>query len=315
MNAPASDCREFVVAPKDSRMRLDRFVASQVPEFSRVKIQKLIRAGSVLLNSTITRPREIVQTGDRVQLIRQITAGTFPPDTAEVTNQIVLSILFEDQDLIVLNKDPGVSIHPGAGKNSGTLVDALRAHSANLSEVGGETRPGIVHRLDKQTSGCLVVAKTDQAHVDLARQFAARTVEKIYLALVAGKLRKNAGTVEAPIGRHRVHRTKMAVAREGGRAARTDFRVIRSGETASLIECRLHSGRTHQIRVHLQHLGHPILGDTVYAARRAGDYSRQMLHALKLAFNHPRTKARLHFEAPVPQDFKEALRRLFAPLP
>jgi 23S rRNA pseudouridine1911/1915/1917 synthase len=299
-------------------MRLDRFVTQQAPEFSRVRIQRLIREGLILLNGKMARARDMVKDGDRVTL----EAGD-PASSQEFISQsrvpsdrthFALSILFEDEDLIVLNKPAGVSVHPGAGRKSGTMVDVLRSHSANLSGVGGESRPGIVHRLDKQTSGCLVVAKNDRTHLDLSRQFAARTVEKVYLALVAGKLRKNAGQIDAAIARHRVHRTKMAVAREGGREARTDFRVLRSGAEASLIECILHSGRTHQIRVHLQHLGHPILGDTVYAGRRAGNYPRQMLHAWKLAFDHPRTKARMHFEAPRPEDFQKAMLQALSPL-
>ncbi|PYL98260.1 MAG: RluA family pseudouridine synthase, partial [Verrucomicrobia bacterium] len=172
---------------------------------------------------------------------------------------------------------------------------------------GGKERPGIVHRLDKETSGCLAVAKNDFAHLELSQQFAARTVEKIYLALVAGKLRRGSGTIVAPIARHRVHRKRMAIAREGGREARTDFKVIRSGGEASLLECRLHSGRRHQIRVHLQYFGHPILGDVLYGGRRAGNFSRQMLHAWKLGLDHPRTKKRMHFEAPLPEDFKRAM--------
>ncbi len=313
MTAPSSPAlRELVVAKTDARMRLDRFLARELPEFSRVRIQKLIREGSVLLNGETARPREMVRSGDRVR-VRMSVARTILPrkhsgqlQPAAATNP--LSILFEDDDLIVVNKAAGVTVHAGAGQNSGTLVDALIAHCTNLSGIGGEMRPGIVHRLDKQTSGCLVAAKNDATHLDLSRQFAARTVEKIYLALVAGKMRRNAGTIDVAIARHRVHRTKMAVAREGGREARTDFRVLRSGAEASLIECRLHSGRTHQIRVHLQHLGHPILGDTVYAGRRAGKFPRQMLHAWKLAFDHPRTKRRVHFEAPLPQDFDDAIR-------
>ncbi|MGI9115336.1 MAG: RluA family pseudouridine synthase [Chthoniobacterales bacterium] len=287
-------------------MRLDRFLARELPELSRVRIQKLIREQCVLLNDDPATPRHTVKNGDRVAVsVPAPAAGPTPKASRAATTPV--SVLFEDADVVVVNKPSGVAVHAGAGQNNGTLVDALMAHCTNLSGIGGELRPGIVHRLDKQTSGCLVAAKNDAAHLDLSRQFAARTIEKIYLALVAGKLRRNSGIIDAAISRHRVHRTKMAVAREGGRQARTDFRVIRSGARASLIECRLHSGRTHQIRVHMQHLGHPILGDTVYAGRRAGTLPRQMLHAWKLAFNHPRTKARMHFEAPLPDDFKAAI--------
>jgi 23S rRNA pseudouridine1911/1915/1917 synthase len=201
-------------------------------------------------------------------------------------------------------------VHPGAGHREHTLVNALLHHCPTLSGIGGKERPGIVHRLDKDTSGCLVVAKNDEAHRGLSEQFAARTVEKIYLALVSGKLRKSAGIIEGAIARHRVHRQKMSVEPERGRAAKTDYRVIRAGEEASLIECRLHSGRTHQIRVHLHHLGHPVLGDKVYAPKLAGNLSRQMLHGSKLGFQHPRSGEWKNFEAPWPVDFKDAIEAL-----
>jgi len=176
-----------------------------------------------------------------------------------------------------------------------------------LSGIGGKERPGIVHRLDKETSGCLVVAKNDLAHRELSKQFAARTVEKIYLALVAGRLRKPTGVIEEKIGRHPVHRQRMSAMTLRGRAAKTEYRVVRASERASLVECRLHSGRTHQIRVHLYHLGHPVLGDKVYAPRVAKDFPRQMLHAWKLGFRHPRTGEWKSFEAPLPDDFNGAL--------
>jgi 23S rRNA pseudouridine1911/1915/1917 synthase len=177
-----------------------------------------------------------------------------------------------------------------------------------LSGIGGKERPGIVHRLDKETSGCLIVAKNDVTHRDLSRQFAARTVEKIYLALVAGKLRKPAGVIEERIGRHPVHRKQMSVTTLRGRAAKTEYRTVRSSDGATLVECRLHSGRTHQIRVHLHHLGHPVIGDKVYAPRLAKDFPRQMLHAWKLGFRHPRTEEWKSFEAPLPDDFAAAIK-------
>jgi 23S rRNA pseudouridine1911/1915/1917 synthase len=306
MTAPRmATTRNFTVPPGDARKRIDVFLAAQLPEFSRVRIQKLIHEGFVTLNGNAPRPAEPVRTGDRIRLIEPpIQSLDIQPE------EIALSVLFEDTDVIVLNKPAGISVHPGAGQHTGTLVNALLAHCKNLSGIGGKQRPGIVHRLDKGTSGCLVVAKNDAAHLALSKQFAARTVEKTYLALVAGKLRRNAGTIEAPIARHRVHRKKMAVADKEGREARTDFRVVRSSAAASLLECRLHSGRTHQIRVHLQHLGHPILGDAVYGNKGTGKFLRPMLHAWKLAFDHPRTKARMHFEAGLPDDFKAAMREI-----
>jgi 23S rRNA pseudouridine1911/1915/1917 synthase len=294
--------REFIVRATDAGARLDRFLADSADEFSRSRIQVLIRDGLVTLNGAVPRARDIVRAGDRIVLIEPpVQAIDLVPET------IALSVLFEDNDLIVINKPAGISVHPGAGRKRGTLVNALLSHCKNLSGIGGKERPGIVHRLDKETSGCLAAAMNDFAHLDLSRQFAARTVEKIYLVLVAGKLRRGSGTIVAAIARHRVRRKKMAIAREGGREARTDFKVVRSGGDASLLECRLHSGRTHQIRVHLQHLGHPILGDIVYGGRKAGKFPRQMLHAWKLAFDHPRTKQRMHFDAPLPEDFKRAM--------
>jgi 23S rRNA pseudouridine1911/1915/1917 synthase len=297
--------REFNVTSADAGTRLDRFLAKTAPEFSRSRIQTLIRQGHITLNAVASRARDMVRAGDRVALVEPpIEAIDLAPE------KIALSVLFEDDDLIVINKPAGISVHPGAGRKSGTVVNALLSHCKDLSGIGGKERPGIVHRLDKETSGCLVAAKNDFAHIELARQFVSRTVDKIYLALVAGKLRRACGSIVAPITRHRVHRKKMTIAREGGRMAQTDFKVVRTGPEASLLECRLHSGRTHQIRVHLQHLGYPILGDSVYGGRRAGHFLRQMLHAWKLSFDHPRMKRRMEFEAPVPEDFAKAISEL-----
>src|ERR1700682_4878375 len=214
-----------------------------------------------------------------------------------------LEIIFEDDDLQLLNKPAGIVMHPGAGHPQHTLVNALLAHCRNLSGIGGKERPGIVHRLDKETSGCVVVAKNDATHRDLSSQFAARTMTKIYLALVAGTLRKPSGVIDEAIARHPVHRQRMSIARRQGRAAKTEYRVLRAGDGLSLLECTLHSGRTHQIRVHLHHLGHPVLGDKSYGGKRAVTFPRQMLHALKLAFCHPRTNEVMTFEAPIPPDF------------
>jgi 23S rRNA pseudouridine1911/1915/1917 synthase len=293
---------EFVVSENDAKLRLDQFLAKRLPKYSRSRLQQLIRGGFVRLNEQSTRPRQIVRGGDKIDLIEP------PPEKIDIRPEpIPLEILFEDDDLIILNKPAGLPVHPGAGQREHTLVNALLSHCTTLSGIGGKERPGIVHRLDKETSGCLVVAKNDIAHRELSKQFAARTVEKIYLALVAGKLRKPAGLIEEKIGRHPVHRQRMRVSSVRGRTATTEYRVIRSSEQMSLIECRLHSGRTHQIRVHLHHLGHPVLGDKIYAPRFPKNFPRQMLHAWKLAFRHPRTGEWKHFEAPLPADFNEAI--------
>jgi 23S rRNA pseudouridine1911/1915/1917 synthase len=293
---------EFVVTANDAKLRLDQFLAKRLPEYSRSRLQQLIRGGFVRLNERATRPRHIVRRGDKIDLREP------PPEKIDVRPEpIPLEILFEDEDLIVINKPAGLTVHPGAGQSEHTLVNALLSHCATLSGIGGKERPGIVHRLDKETSGCLVVAKNDIAHRELSKQFATRTVEKIYLALVTGKLRKAAGVIEEKIGRHPVHRQRMRVTSLRGRAAKTEYRVIRSSAEASLIECRLHSGRTHQIRVHLHHLGHRVLGDKIYAPRFAKNFPRQMLHAWKLGFYHPRTDEWKLFEAPLPDDFKAAM--------
>ena len=282
-------------------MRLDVFLANELPEFSRSRIQQLIRAGYVSLKGTTSRAHQLVRAGDQIEVTEP------PPQTIEARPEpIALEILYEDDDLIVLNKVAGMTVHPGAGQREHTLVNALLHHCSTLSGIGGKERPGIVHRLDKETSGCLVAAKNDIAHRELSKQFTARTVEKIYLALVAGKLRTQTGVIESKIGRHPVHRRRMSVSSPRGRAAKTEYRVLRSSEQASLIECKLHSGRTHQIRVHLHHLGNPVLGDKIYAPRFAKDFPRQMLHAWKLGFSHPRSGEWKHLEAPLPGDFKEA---------
>jgi 23S rRNA pseudouridine1911/1915/1917 synthase len=243
-----------------------------------------------------------VDTGDRIRLIEP------PPEKTENRPEAIpLHVIFEDDDLLVIDKPADLVIHPGAGNREHTLVNALLHHCRRLSGIGGKERPGIVHRLDKETSGCLVVAKNDETHRGLSEQFGARTIEKVYLALVAGKLGKATGVIEEKIGRHPVHRRRMSIASSRGRPAKTEYRVLRSGVRASLIECRLHSGRTHQIRVHLHHLGHPVLGDKVYAPKLEKGFPRQMLHAWKLGFRHPRTNEWKEFEAPLPADFEDAM--------
>jgi 23S rRNA pseudouridine1911/1915/1917 synthase len=301
--AKSSKHARLIVPKNEAHIRLDRFLANNLPEYSRSRLQQLIRTGFVTVNGAATRARYLVRTGDKIEL-------TEPPlEKIEAQPEpIPLEILFEDEDLLVINKPAGLVVHPGAAHRQHTLVNALLGHCTTLSGIGGKERPGIVHRLDKETSGCLVVAKNDEAHRELSRQFAERTVEKIYLALVAGKLPKPAGTIEEKIGRHPVHRQRMSVTSSRGRPAKTEYRVVRLGEQASLVECRLHSGRTHQIRVHLHHLGHPILGDKVYAARSAKNFPRQMLHAWKLGFRHPKTGGWKSFEAPLPHDFATAIK-------
>ena len=289
----------FTADAGDARVRLDQFLSSRIATMSRSRIQALIHDGHVTVDGEKVKPSMKLRGSETIVLNEP------PPEPAEaLAENIELDVLFEDEDIIVINKPPGLVVHPAAGNASGTLVNALLHHCDALSGIGGVQRPGIVHRLDKETSGCIVVAKNDAAHRSLVEQFAGREVTKIYLALAAGRFPKMSGSVNAAIGRHRVHRQKMAVLRSGGREARTDWRVLSELPVGSLVECTLHSGRTHQIRVHLKHLDHPVLGDEVYGKR--GDFSRQMLHAWKLGFAHPRDGRRVDFTAPVPADFRAA---------
>jgi 23S rRNA pseudouridine1911/1915/1917 synthase len=289
------------VSQSGTRMRLDRFLAEQLPQFSRSRLQQLIRNGAVTLNGQTARPSDTTRLGDMIQVVeppaQQIESG---PEA------IPLDIIFEDPDLIVINKPAGLVVHPGAGHREHTLVNALLHHCPGLSQIGGKERPGIVHRLDKETSGCLVVAKNDTTHRALSDQFASRSVDKIYLALVSGKLRRMAGSIDEKIGRHPVHRQKMSVNSRRGRVAKTEYRMLSAGDEMSLVECQLHSGRTHQIRVHMHHIGHPVIGDKIYGSKKADKYQRQMLHAWKLGFRHPATGEWKEFEAPVPNDFRDA---------
>jgi len=293
---------EYAVTPEGAGLRLDHYLAEKLPELSRSRLQALIKEGYILLNGRQSKPGEKVRAGDRIEaeIPEAVPAENAAPEA------IPLSILYEDDDLVVLDKPAGMVVHPAAGNPDGTLVNALLHHCGALSSIGGEQRPGIVHRLDKETSGCLVAAKNDLAHQGLSKQFAGREVLKVYLALASGRFAKKSGMIETEIGRHPVHRKKMAVLENGrGRASRTAYRVLKELESGnSLVECTLHTGRTHQIRVHLKHLGHPLLGDELYGKR--GKWSRQMLHAWRLGFNHPRTGSPLRFEAPIPADFLAA---------
>lgn len=291
---------EFQISRDHAGARLDHFLSAEIPRLSRSRIQGLIKSGHIRLNNRPAKPGAKIKAGDRVA----VEEPPVEPATTEAEN-IPLHVLHEDADLIVLDKPAGLVVHPAAGNWSHTLVNALLFHCPALSGIGGEQRPGIVHRLDKETSGCIVIAKNDAAHQALSRQFAGRKVLKVYLALAAGILKKKSGTVETAIGRHPVHRKKMAVVESArGRHAKTDYRVLRETAGASLVECTLHTGRTHQIRVHLKHLGHPLLGDKLYGEKKsAAAFPRQMLHAWKLGFFHPRTAQWMQFEAPIPKDF------------
>ena len=294
--------------------RLDTFLRSQFPAVSRGAMQRLIEEGHVRVNGRITKATHHPRAGEQIEIHwpEARPAESQPED-------IPLDILYEDDALLVLNKPSGLVVHPAAGHEEHTLVNALLHHCAGqLSGIGGVARPGIVHRLDKETSGCLVVAKNDATHQALAAQFAGRTVEKVYQALLCGEMPRDSGHIRAAIARHPSHRKRMAVTKGEGREAWTSYHVLERLHQATLVEALLHTGRTHQIRVHFQHLGFPLVGDTTYGLRqnqRLGELThytaaRVMLHAWKLTFVHPRTGRKRSYEAPVPEDFREAVAAL-----
>ena len=288
----------------DGKTRLDQYLAASLPELSRSRIQSLIKSGNIMLNGAATKAKAIVNRGDTIE----VSIPEPAPAQAQPQN-IPIDILYEDSDVIVVNKESGLVVHPAAGNPDGTLVNALLYHCGDLSGIGGIERPGIVHRLDKDTSGCLVVAKNDQAHLSLTSQFAERSTQKLYLAVVQGCPKEHQGTIFTHIGRHPVNRLKMAVVNPGsGKPAITDWEVLSydSGTDSSLVLCTLHTGRTHQIRVHMLHLGHPLIGDPIYAnpKRQKVRPGRLMLHAWRLSFTHPTTGKRIDLEAPVPPEFQ-----------
>jgi 23S rRNA pseudouridine1911/1915/1917 synthase len=307
---------ELRVEPEQGSARLDVWLAKALPALSRARIQHLITQGQIRLDGSLTRPSAKVRPGQTVSVL--IPA---PVDAVPAPEPIPIDVVYEDPHLLVVNKPAGLVVHPGAGTPQGTLVNALLARVRDLSGVGGVVRPGIVHRLDRGTSGLLVVAKDDPTHRALAAQFAGRTVEKEYLALVVGVPRSREGTITAPIGRDPVHRQRMSVRAKKGREARTSWRLEEKFDGAALLRVRIHTGRTHQIRVHLASIGHPVAGDRAYggapSGRAAGgsvlrDLSRPALHAARLLFVHPASGRTLAFEAPLPTDLQETLDRLRA---
>jgi 23S rRNA pseudouridine1911/1915/1917 synthase len=293
--------------------RADKALATAFPEHSRVAFQRAFDAGLVALRGKPIERSATVHGGDVLEF-------SFPEVKSNELRavRIKLDVLFEDKWLLAINKPAGMVVHPGAGTREDTLVHALLAHCAGtLSGIGGVERPGIVHRLDRETSGVIIVAKNDQAHRELAKQFAARTVVKEYLALVAGVPRLMSGTILKPIGRNVRHRHKMAVVEEGhgGRSSWTDWTLVeRYGDMAALVSCTLHTGRTHQIRVHMSSLGHSLLGDAAYGWKANSRMKRQpnrvMLHAARLSLRHPKTGRILDLQAPLPPDFKAQVKAL-----
>ncbi|MBL9136909.1 MAG: RluA family pseudouridine synthase [Verrucomicrobiales bacterium] len=303
----------FVVEQSQPDTRLDAFLRERLSDVSRGTIQRLIESGFIRVNGRHAKPTQSPKAGDAIEV-----RWPAPAPAEALPQAMALDVLMEDEDVIVLNKPPGLVVHPAAGHEDGTLVNALLHHChGQLSGIGGVARPGIVHRLDKDTSGCLVAAKNDRAHVALAAQFAGRDLHKVYQAIVCGLVGASEGEIRAGIARHPNHRKRMAVS-EGGREAWTSYRVVERLLGSTLVMATLHTGRTHQIRVHFQHLGYPVVGDATYGRRRNAEFveatgytaPRQMLHAWRLEFRHPTRDRKVSVEAPLPADFVEALTAL-----
>ena len=285
--------------------RLDKYVAQMVPDLSRSRAQRLIEEGLITVNGEAAKPSYRVEAGDRV------VVRIPPPEPVEVRPEpIPLDIVYEDADILVVNKPAGMVVHPAHGHRAGTLVNAILAHCPELAATDEELRPGIVHRLDKDTSGLIVVAKNEAARRYLQRQFKRREVRKVYLALVEGRLEPPQGVIEAPIGRHPRHRKRMAVV-EGGREARTDYRVLEYFDQHTLVAAEPKTGRTHQVRVHFASLGHPLVGDPLYGFRRQRlPLRRQFLHAQTLGFRLPASGQYVEFTAKLPEDLRKVLEAL-----
>lgn len=292
----------FIIEEQETG-RLDKIVTSHFPDLSRSKIQNLIKKGLILVNDAETNNRYKVNTGDNINITM--------PDPVEIDlipEKMNLDIVYEDDDVIVVNKPQGMVVHPAPGHEHGTLVNGLLEHTP-LATINGELRPGIVHRIDKDTSGLLMVAKNDQAMLSLSAQLKAKTNQRKYLAIVHGNFKEDFGKINAPIGRSKKDRKKMDIV-EDGRPAVTHFKVLERFNDYTLIECQLETGRTHQIRVHLKYIGHPVAGDPLYGPKNTLKGNGQFLHAKLLGFKHPKTGKELVFEVDPPQNFQDELVKL-----
>ncbi|KGX88520.1 RluA family pseudouridine synthase [Pontibacillus litoralis] len=296
--------QQYNITQEEQGTRLDKWLTGHLEETSRSQVQSWITDGHVLVNGQSVKSNYKCQLGDDIE-------WSIPePEPLEIQPEnIPLDIVYEDEDVIVVNKPKGMVVHPSAGHESGTLVHALLYHCTDLSGINGVMRPGIVHRIDKDTSGLLMVAKNDKAHASLAEQLVNKTVDRKYIAIVHGEISHEYGTIEAPIGRDLKDRQKMAVV-EGGKEATTHFRVLHVYKQFSFVECVLETGRTHQIRVHMKYIDHPLAGDPKYGPRRTLDLNGQALHAGHIAFTHPTTNERLSFDREAPESFQLALQQL-----
>ncbi len=294
---------EYKYISKDSGIRLDKYLSEQNKDLSRVMIQRLIDSGNVTVNEKIVKASYKVNVGDVIRVVVEE-----PKETTLKPEKLPLNVVYEDNDIIVINKEKGMVVHPGNGNLEGTLVNAvLERCKGSLSGIGGEIRPGIVHRLDKDTSGLIIVAKNDKAHIKLSEDLKNHNIKKTYLALVRGVVKENEATIDMPIGRSDNVRTKMAV-KKNGKNAITHFKVLKRYDGYTLLEIKIETGRTHQIRVHMAEIGYPVVGDMVYSnGKNPFNIEGQMLHAWKLEFNHPITNKKMELEAELPKYFKDVL--------
>ena len=285
-------------------LRIDKFLSNEIKEFTRSQIQMMIEEGLVLVND------KVIKSNYKLKINDEITVFIKEPELTDIEPQdIPLDVIYEDSDIIVINKPSGMVVHPALGNYKDTLVNALLYHCKDLSGINGKIRAGIVHRIDKDTSGLLVACKNDLAHKNLSEQFMEHKVNKIYYCLVNGVIPHNMGVIDAPIGRDPQSRQQMAVV-ENGKDARTHFKVLERFEKNTLVEVKLETGRTHQIRVHMKYIGYPLVGDPVYGVRKVVGENGQFLHAKKLEFYHPRTNEFLSFETELPEDFTQLIKDL-----
>lgn len=296
---------EKVVELEQSGMRLDKYLAIILPDLTRTRLQQFITEGHVLVNSATQKNSYKVQRDDLIEI-------ELPEDKQMeiLAEDIPLDIVYEDADVVVINKANGMIVHPSVGVTTGTLVNALLYHCQDLSGINGVIRPGIVHRIDKETTGLLMVAKNDDAHHDLSDQLREHSVARTYIALVHGEINHEFGTIDAPIGRDTKDRQRMMVTDHNSKQAKTNFKVIERFKDMTLLECRLETGRTHQIRVHMAFIGHPVYGDPKYGHRRDNHEFGQYLHAMSLEFVHPTTKEVMEFDSPLPEEFERMLKEL-----
>ena len=298
--------KTYNISEEFNNMRLDKVVTLLDESLTRAAVQRMISEENITINGKVEKSSYKVQIGDKVTVKKEE-----PKDSTMKAESIPLDVIYEDNDILIVNKEKGMVVHPGNGNPSGTLANAVLARCKDsLSGIGGEIRPGIVHRLDKDTSGIIIVAKNDKSHLDISKQIKDHTVKKTYVALVRGRIKENEATIDMPIGRSNKDRKKMAVTKNGKNAV-THFKVLKRYKDYTYIEVNIETGRTHQIRVHMAEIGYPVVGDLVYSnGKNPFGVEGQMLHAKKIEFNHPTTKKRVEFEAKLPEYFVEVLEKL-----